>query len=410
MLGGKEGSTLISSHTRVEAIKEFKEMALGVLVSIEEVNEPLTQKVKNYINKISRTRRETAKKKVKLEPYISSLRQLGVMMGAGIPLTKCFDEVVSTTEDKYLKQILQNIGNKIEAGESIGNAFDTYKYELGNISASMIKLGEQTGALSQEIKKLANIIEEIHNNRKKLKKALRYPMIVMSVMIIAFVVVIQMIVPQFQEMFNELGANLPLPTRILIGLNEFLSNNGFYIIGAIALSIALHTALYKNNEKYHFFIDKFSLKIFLVGKVTKLSMLGRYVFVFNSLSNSGVPIINALNIAENIVENRYLKSKLVKIGASIEEGRSLTEGFIACGEFENMTVQMVKAGEASGTMTQMLEKIDDHYSEKYNDFVDNISTYIEPIMIVVLASFLVILALGIFLPMWSMADALDQSN
>ncbi len=403
--GGEKNVTIITSPHKIDALKQFQNMALGVLISIEEINEPLSfkfQKLKAAFQNSS------LKRRVPLEPYIAALRQLGVMLDAGISINQCFDEVVSTTDDKRTKKVLLQISQKIEAGESIGAAFEDFSFELGSVSAAIIKLGEQTGTLSEEVTKLANILDEIHQNRKKLKKALRYPAIVFSVMIIAFIAVIQMVVPQFKTMFEEFDSELPYPTRVLLGLQEFVSQNGVYIIIGVIILVALHSFLYQAKGKYKYYFDKYILKVYLAGKITKLSMLGRYIFVFDKLTNSGVPIIKALSIAENIVENEYLKERFSTIKGAIEEGRSLTEGFKNSGQFENMVIQMIKAGESSGSLNKMLAKIDKYYGEKYSDLVDNISTYIEPIMIAALASFLALLALGIFLPMWSMAEVMDK--
>ena len=402
--GERNTTILISSH-KIEALQEFRKKPIGVLVSIEEINEPLSYKLEKLKTSIQNT---TLKKKLPLEPYIAALRQLGVMLDAGISLNQCLEEVINTTEHQQTRHIFRQIAQKIEAGESLGNAFEDFHYELGNVSAAIIKLGEQTGALSEEVNKLANILEELYQNRKKLKKALRYPAIVFTVMIIAFVTVIQLIVPQFKEMFDEYDSELPYPTQLLLGIQEFISQNGLYIVGGIVLLATLHSYFYQQKGRYKYFTDTYTLKIYLLGTITRLSMTGRYIFVLNKLTNSGVPIIKALSIAENIIENDYLKARFSTIKDAIEEGRSLTEGFEKSEAFESMILQMVKAGEASGSLNPMLIKIDHYYSEKYNDLVDNISTYIEPIMIVILAGFLTLLALGIFLPMWSLADAMDK--
>lgn len=402
---GIKNSTIIQATHKIEALKQFKNQALGILVSVEETSQPFGEKIKKWQEDFKKA---SLKRKVSPEPYIGALRQLGVMLDAGISINQCLDEVVNTTQDKVVKEIFRQIFIKIEAGESIGNAFEAYNYELGNLSSSIIKLGEQTGTLSQEVIKLATILEEIYENRKKLKKALRYPAIVMSVMMIAFVIVIQMVVPQFKEMFSEMDTALPYPTQLLLGLQEFISSNGVYLIIGIFGIIFLHTVSYQAKGRYKYYFDKYLLKVYLIGKIIRLSMTGRYIFVFNKLTNSGIPIIKALKIAENIVENDYLKEQFSNIRDSIEEGKTLTQGFEETKEFENMIIQMIKAGETSGALNKMLEKVDIYYSNKYNDLVDNISTYIEPIMIAILASFLTLLALGIFLPMWSMADALDK--
>ncbi len=405
LIGGEKHKTIIESPHKIDALKQFQEKTLGIMVSMHEINEPLTLRIQNYIES---AKKRTLKKRIKLEPYIASLRQLGVMLDAGIPVNQCFMEVVNTTDSVHLREIFGQIALKVESGSSITEAFEDYAYELGNLSYSIISLGEQTGELSESVIKLSNILDEIHQNRKKLKSALRYPAIVITAMIGAFIAVITMVVPQFKEMFEDNGAELPLPTQLLLNIETFIRDSGLFLLIAIIAIIFVHITLYNKKGKYKYFIDKYILNIYLIGKITHLSMTGRFMFVFNKLTNSGIPIIKSLGIAKNIVENDYLKERFTMVEESIEEGKTLTQGFKGSGQFENMIIQMIKAGETSGSLNKMLEKVDSYYNAKYNDLVDNISTYIEPIMIAALAGFVTLLALGIFLPMWSMAEVVSQ--
>ncbi len=405
LIGGEKNKTVIQSLHKIDALKQFQEKTLGIMVSMNEINEPFNLRIEQYMKSIKKS---SLKRKVKLEPYIASLRQLGVMLDAGIPVNQCFMEVVNTTDNAQIKEIFSQIALKVESGSNISDSFEDYAYELGNLSYSIISLGEQTGELSEAVIKLSNILDEIRQNRKKLKAALRYPAIVITAMIGAFIAVITMVVPQFKEMFEENGAELPLPTQILLSIETFVRESGFFLLMGIIAVIFTHIALYSQKGKYKYFVDKHMLKIYLVGKITHLSMTGRFMFVFNKLTNSGIPIIKALGIAKNIVENDYLKERFTLVEESIEEGKTLTQGFEGSEQFENMIIQMIKAGETSGALNKMLEKVDAYYSAKYNDLVDNISTYIEPIMIAVLASFVTLMALGIFLPMWSMAEVVGN--
>ena len=403
-LGGEQNRVVLESSHKLEAMKQFQDKPLGALIAINEINEPFSKKIEKLKANFAVT---SLKRKIPLEPYIASLRQLSVMLDAGISINHCLTEIVSMTAHKQTKEIFKQITLKIESGSSITEAFEDFSYELGNVSPAIISLGEQTGELSQAIEKLANILDEIHENRKKLKKAMRYPFIVITIMIAAFVAVIKMIVPQFKEMFEEYDSELPYPTQLLLNIESFVKEYGLFIILSIITLIFLHSMLYNKNKAYKYMIDKYSLKIYLFGRITHLSMTGRFLFVFDKLTNSGVPIIKALDISKNIVENDYIKERFGVMADAIEEGRSLTDGFTESGQFENITIQMIKAGESSGSLNKMLEKVNNYYSSKYNDLVDNISTYIEPIMITLIAAFLTLLALGIFLPMWSMADAIE---
>ncbi len=398
----KRQKTIIPSKHKYEAIKKFKEMSLGVFISVDEVSEPLELRFQKF-NELLKKR----KKRVAIEPYIAALRQLSVMLNAGIALDQCFDEVINTTQNKQLKEIFTKIQSDVEAGLSLTKAFQKFSYELGNISASIIDLGEQTGTLSKSIIKLADILHETNENRKKLKKAIRYPMIVMVTMSIAFVAIIKLVVPNFKEMFSELNATLPIPTQFLLWLESFITNYGVFILVGIIIFIFIHKVAYAKNIKYRYFADKYILKIYILGKVTSLSMIGRFVYVFNNLTNSGISIVEAIKTARSTVDNSYIKKQFLLIESSIQEGKSLSDGFEATKQFENMILQMIKAGESSGSLNQMLEKVDEYYSIKYNDLVDNLYTYIEPILIFLIAGFLLTMALGVFLPMWDMVTAVD---
>jgi len=163
--------------------------------------------------------------------------------------------------------------------------------------------------------------------------------------------------------------------------------------------------LYKRNDIFKLGFDRYMLKVYIVGQVIYLSMIGRFIFVFDRLSTSGVPILDSLKTAIGIVENNYLKERLNKIIDAIEEGRSLTDGFSDTKQFESMVIQMISAGESSGSLSAMLDKISDIYRKKYSYLVDNVATMIEPLLIAAIAGFVLLLALGIFLPMWSIAEA-----
>ncbi len=181
----------------------------------------------------------------------------------------------------------------------------------------------------------------------------------------------------------------------------------FIVAGAVVLSL-LFSYIYGKNEKVRLEADRLLLKIYIVGKVTHYAMVGRFVYIFNVLLNAGIPITDALDAAIGVVENSYMKRRLEAIKRAIEEGRPLHSGFEESGLFANMIVQMVKAGEQGGALGTMLQKVTDYYQERYQHIVDNVASMIEPILIAAIAGFVLVLALGIFLPMWSMAEVMGM--
>ncbi len=399
---GEKREIIVQSENKIEAIKDFKLKEIGVFRNIKEVDEPILYKLKTLKNRI---KEKIGRKKVSLEPYIATLRHISTMLNAGLPITTSLEDVINTTGDKRLRKIYTNLLQEVESGMNLSNAMKRYEDELGAISIALVDLGEKTGTLDEAIEKLADILQEKLDNRMKLKKATRYPIIVIFAMVIAFSFVITLVVPQFQAMFEEYKAELPFPTLLLLWIENAIKEYGLFIIlGAFGISFII-SLFYKKSADFRLLFDRYMLKVYIVGRVIYLSMIGRFVYVFDRLSTSGIPILEALKTAIDIVENKYLKQELYKIIDSIEEGKSLHSGFESSQQFESMVLQMISAGENSGALSAMLDKISDIYRKKYSYLVDNVATMIEPLLIGAIAGFILVLALGIFLPMWSIAEA-----
>jgi len=402
ILGGERFKHVLNSTHKVEAIQEFKSLGMGVFVDIQEIKEPTSVKidrVKTFIEDKLRA------KKVPLEPYIATLRHISTMLNAGLPITVCLEDILITTTHKRLLEIYTHVLKEIESGISLSVAFARFESEVGTISIALLDLGEKTGTLDESIEKLADILQEVHDNRMKLKKATRYPIIVIFAMIIAFSFVITLVVPQFQAMFEEYNTELPFPTLLLLWIENAISHYGLFVLVGVMLISFVLSYVYKKSDKFKLGFDRYMLKVYIVGQVIYLSMIGRFIFVFDKLSTSGIPIIDSLQTAIGIVENEHLKKQLNKIIEAIEEGRSLKDGFKDTKQFESMTIQMISAGESSGSLSAMLDKVSDIYRKKYAYLVDNVATLIEPLLIAAIAGFVLLLALGIFLPMWSIAEA-----
>jgi len=393
---GEVKNVKIKASSIYDALKKFKEKHNGMIKNIIEENE------KNIFEKI---KDNFFFKKINNEEFIAVLNQLYVMLDAGISIDISLSQVIEGIKDKKLKKIIEDIYNKINSGYSLIAAFKPYEKNLGVITIAMIRLGEESGDLANAIKNLSSILSEIEENRKRFKKATRYPMFIIIAMIIAFVIVILFVIPPFKAIFIQLHTKLPLPTRFLLWIEWAVRKYFLIIMGFSLIIFTILNILYQKIYKFHVLVDKMMLRIFILGKVIKLAMIGRFIFVLQSLIKSGIPIISSVEIALNIVENEYLKNKLFLIKDEIIKGGSITEGFKHTELFEPMIIQMVKAGEESGNLNKMLEKISDYYLEEYRYIVDNIAVLIEPLLIAAIAGFVFTLALGIFLPMWNLTEA-----
>lgn len=399
--GNREIIIIPSAH-KIEAIKVFQSKNLGAMVKAVEIDEPFSYKIE--ILKVQAKSLFSAKK-IPLEPYIASLQQIAVMLNAGLPINTCLKDVIKTTQNKRIKEIFTTILLEIESGTNISTSMKQFSAEVGNISIAMLDLGEKTGSLDDSIKKLAEILQEVHDNRMKLKKATRYPITVLFAMAIAFSFVISLVIPQFQSMFAEYKTTLPFPTLVLLWIEAALRKYGLLIvIGALIFSFILSIA-YKKSLAFKLLFDRYMLNVYIVGQVIYLSMIGRFIYVFDRLVTSGVPLVESLKTSIDIVENAYLRKRLEEIISAVEEGKSLTDGFEETGQFESMIIQMISAGEVSGSLNNMLDKITNIYRNRYSYLVDNVAIMIEPLLIAGIAGFVLLLALGIFLPMWSIAEA-----
>ena len=397
----KRRKTIIEASNFVEATRKFKSKKLGIFVGIKETEEPFSIK----IEKLKKNIEKKFSAKIDLEEYVAILDQIYVMLDASLSLNDILTEVSENIKNKRLKEIFTQLNSDIQSGINISESLKKYEKDVGKLSISMIELGEQTGLLSESFRELSDILSEILENRKKLKSATRYPMFILFAMIVAFTIVILFVIPPFKSIFAELGSELPLPTRFLLWLEHFLRVFGPWIAGISIVMMGIINYLYHKYEKVELYIDKLMLKVYIVGDVINYAMLGRFLYSFNKMVDAGIPIMDALDTALGVVDNLYLKSQLLKIKNAIAEGRGLAVGFDDTKLFDRMIVQMIKSGENSGALNKMLEKASNYYRSKYLNIVENISTLIEPILIAGIAGFVTMLAFGIFLPMWGMAEA-----
>ncbi len=402
LVRGNRRNIVLKANDRADAISKTKRDYQGTMLRIKEISAPIDATVKEFFSQFSST---VANKKVQPKNLIAAIRQLAVMTNAGISVHDALNEIANATNDQKLKTILTQASESINSGLSLSDTFKRYRYDVGGITLAMIELGEQTGNMADALSSLADILEEIQENVQKFKKAMRYPMITMGAMAIAFTILIMVVVPKFKAIFEKFNAELPLPTKILLGIEHLLSNYGLLVLGGLIFFIVLILYLYRNNEEFKYKADKLMLKTYLIKDIIFFATLNRFAIVFTELVHAGIPIADALDTATGMIDNAVMKEKLEAVKVSVSRGVSLTEAFKDTGVFENMIIQMISAGESSGQLDGMMRKVTDYYRMRFNYILDNMSSYIEPIMLAIIAGLVLLLALGIFLPMWDMARA-----
>ena len=399
---GKKQEVVIKSLNKAEAIIDSKKLNKGLLVKIEEIPMPLEEKIK-VLNNIIKAK--FFKKKLSYPSYISSIRQLAVLIKAGISLKDALENIGNNTNDELIKSVFFKAAEAIDNGKSLSDTFAEYEEYLGGISLAMVRLGEQTGDLVMALENLASIYENMYENRRKMIKALRYPVITLFAIAGAFTFLILVVVPKFKAMFEQLHADLPLPTIMLLKAEHILTNYGLVVLGVILTVIVFIRFFYKTSLDFKYKVDAILLKTYLIGKIILFSSLHRFLMTLASLLKSGIPLVDALKISEGIIDNEVIKNKIKEIIKGINQGRSFAE-MVAEQDLVNfVALRMISAGEESGELDNMLDSAANYYEDRFQDIIDNMQAAIEPIMLTVIGAMVLWLALGIFLPMWDLAQA-----
>ncbi len=393
---GKKVDIIIKANTADIAFEVARTKHNVRPVSAVEADPPFYLKFYNNLTK---------DKAIKYDDMIAAFKQMSFMLNAGISIQSTLEDLIKYTDNEKLVVIFDSVLTGVNSGRTLTESFMDHKKVIGGLTISMISLGEKTGNLAESLDMLVKSLEELRANVAKFKKAMRYPIIVICAMAIAFVALILLVIPQFKSIFAELGAELPLPTRILIGIEEVMTNYGLIVGIAIVAGIAFVRNMYKNNDSFKLKFDEYILKVKLIGNIVFLSTINQYVTVLSLLIKAGITLEEGLESSALLLNNDYMRNKFTRVNGAIQRGVTLTEAFQETGYFEPMTIQMVNTGEQSGELDKMLASVAEYYKIKYDYILDNLSAYIEPIMTFFIACLVLLLALGIFLPMWGLGSA-----
>ncbi|MDD2905213.1 MAG: type II secretion system F family protein [Sulfurimonas sp.] len=401
---GKKENIGLYAQDRKEANSHAKIKFSGIIVKVVEAEEPFEARLKrfktNFLQNIK-------KRKIRPDALIAAIRQLAVMTNAGISIHDSLHEIATSTQDEALKIVFSKLADDINAGHSLSASMENFRFELGNLAIAMVQLGEKTGNLDESLYALANMLEEIRANVIKFKKAMAYPRNVMIAMAVAFTILISYVVPEFKAIFEELNAELPLPTQILLTLEYLFNNYGLYVLAALFLAFMVFKYFVDNSYNFRFGWHKALLRTYLINNIIKFSTLSRFTLVFSELIRAGIPIAEALDTSISMIDSLPLKNRLLTVRSAVEKGGTLNKGLQDTELFENMIIQMIRAGEDSGTLDAMIKKVAEYYKMRFDAIIDGLSEAIEPVMLFIIASMVILLALGIFLPMWDMGNAVQ---
>jgi MSHA biogenesis protein MshG len=339
--------------------------------------------------------------RVETVELIMFCRQMYTITKSGIPLIKGLRGLSASMRNYTFQKTLDDIVERLESGVELSAAMRHHPKMFNNLFVSMIAVGEGSGRLDLVFKQLTDYMERDQNTIKSIKTALRYPTFVLIALAIAMAVVNLKVIPAFAGMFEKFGADLPLPTRILVGTSNFFVDYWPYMAVILAVgSFAIYN--YINTPEGSRVWGRKKLRIIVIGDIIERASLARYARAFGLMLQAGLPISNALELCARAIDNPYLGDKIRGIRAGIERGEGLFQTHLTSGMFTPLVLQMISVGEESGQVDTLLAEVAEFYEREVEYDVKNLSDRIEPIMIIIMAAFVTVLALGIFLPMWDM--------
>jgi type IV pilus assembly protein PilC len=344
---------------------------------------------------------QTRLTKIKPQELILFTKQFRTMFKAGVSIMEIFKTMEVQTENRRLKQIVAEIGEDVQSGISLADAFGKHPRVFSPLYCNMIKAGEASGALPEVLNRLIYLLSHEHKVKSDIKSALQYPTIVLIALGIAFFVLLTFVIPKFVGIFKSAGIDLPLPTLICMYLYAFISTYWYVCIaGVVGLIVGLRYFL--RTDSGRLLRDRTLLRMPILGPVFSKSAMSRFASIFAILQASGVSVLDSLDILSLTIGNSAISKEFDKIKVLLHEGRGISGPLSQARYFTPMVVHMVAIGEESGNLDEMLQEVSNHYDDEVAYAVSQMSTNLGPILIVGLAAVVGFFALAIFLPMWDL--------
>ena len=343
-------------------------------------------------------------KKVTLDELIIFCRQMNALARAGIPIIRAMKGLAESTRSEKLKETLMDVASRLESGTNLASSMQAHPKVFSELFISMIHVGENTGQLEEAFHQLSENLELERDTRKRVKQATRYPTMVLSAIFIALFIVNIFVIPKFASVFKKFGADLPLPTQILVATSNFCLEYWWLMIGLVIAAI-FSFRYWVRTEKGKYEWDRRKLNFPIVGILFEQITLSRFTRNFAMMLKAGMPITHALAIAAEAAGNHYIASRIVEMKNSIERGDSLLRSARSTEVFTPLVLQMISVGEETGSIDSLLDQVADFYDEEADYSLKRLAESIEPILIVVMGGIVLVLALGVFLPIWDLGSA-----
>lgn len=344
------------------------------------------------------------RKRVDLEELIIFCRQMYSLNKAGVPIIRAIGGLAESHRNLYFREVLQDVRSDLEGGQGMAVALNGHPKVFNTLFVSMISVGENTGQLDQAFRQLSVYLELERETRKRIKQATRYPLFVLSAMAVALVVINLFVIPAFSRVFAQFKADLPWATQVLIGTSQFFQD--FWWLLALLFGASLY-GFFKwiETDAGALKWDQIKLRLPIVGGIFERIALARFTRTFAMMYRAGVPLLQTLSINSASVGNRYIGQAILAMREGIERGEALTRTASASGLFTPLVLQMMAVGEETGALDDLFVEVADFYEQEVDYDLKQLADAIEPILIVAMGIMVLVLALGVFLPMWELGSA-----
>lgn len=337
-------------------------------------------------------------------------RQFTTLFSSGVPVVQAFDALISQVKNRTFRKVLTQMRNDIEKGLSLAEAMRKHPRVFSSLYINMVRAGEEGGILEKVLQRLSDYLEKIIKLKRKIISAMIYPSVVISVAVIVVAVIMIFVIPTFAKLFGEMGMDLPLPTRITIGLSNFLASSALYILlGIVGFFISIK--LSRRTPIGKKITDVVLLKIPLIGKIMLKSSLSKFARTLGTLLGSGVPILNSMEISARACGNKVIEDVILQMRGLITEGKSLTDTLkLKPALFPPIFIQMVSVGESTGATDEMLNKVADFYDEEVDTAVANLMNMLEPALIVFLGVTIGFIVISLYLPIFKLGEVVGRGG
>ena len=339
--------------------------------------------------------------RVKLEELIFLCRQLHALSKAGVPIIRALTRIVETTRSLVMQKTLRGVIESLLSGQTLTVSFSHYPKVFPPLFLNLVEVGEHSGKLEETFLHLSQYFQLEEKTVARIKTATRYPFMVFLTMIMAIVIINFMVVPTFARLFRQFKLPLPWPTQMLIASSDFMVHYwGVLLVGLLSTLVALY--LYWRTPSGRYRVDKWRLRIPVVGNIFRRIMLARFARTFAMMSEAGVPVLQAMDLVANALNNTFIAARIHKMRLTLEKGESLYNAAVNSQLFSPLVLQMLAIGEESGNVDEMLKQTAVFYDGEVDYDIARLSDLIQPFMVICLGVLVLILALGVLLPMWDM--------